>query len=447
MTADSAPITYDFPPLTRAEWERRLARELPAGRGPETLQWRPVAEPATLEPYYTGANAAPLPYLHAQPDSYPYVRGHKGASNRWLTLEPLTAEGNGRAAIDEGRAALAAGADGLALTLPDPAAVDYAALADAFDLTKTYVGFQLPAGADVSRFGQALTRALAAQNRPTFGRRGHVTLAGPDALTLPSAAMLDALVDLGRPAPDFYSLTVDGAALADAGAGPTLALALTLSQLVEVLSEQSWRGFAPETVVAELRCTVGLGTSYFHAIAQQRALRLLWANALSAFEVAPHQAALLKIHSRPSRRIVFATDPDTNLLRLTTTAMAAVIGGCDSLEITSFDAATDTGTTAFGRRQARNIALLLREEAGLAYAVDPAAGSYYLETLTDQLARDAWAVFQDIEARGGYRKAAATVAQLVADQRAEQDAAEASGQQVRVGVNKFVVVGSVSETA
>ncbi|MBC7447225.1 MAG: hypothetical protein H7330_04135 [Hymenobacteraceae bacterium] len=440
MAADSTPLTYDFAPLPRADWEKRLLRELPAGRGPEALTWRPVGEPAPLGPYYTAADIATLPYLHTQPDTYPYVRGHKGASNRWLTLEPLVAEGDGRYAVEEGCAALAAGADGLALTLPDPAAFDFRALAGACDLTKTYVGFHLPATADVSKFGQQLTAALTAQSRPSFGRRGHVVLAGPDALTLPTAGSLDVLVDLGRPAPDFYTLTIDGAALADAGAGPTLALALTLSQLVEIVSEQSERGFAPETVVGELRCTLGLGTSYFHAIAQQRALRLLWANALPAFEIAPHHAALLKLHCRPSRRILFAADPDTNLPRLTTTAMAAVIGGCDTLEITAFDAATDTGATAFGRRQARNIALLLREEARLAQAVDPAAGSYYLETLTDQLARDAWAIFLRLEAEGGYRKAYATVARLVAEQRAAQDAAEApGGQQVRIGVNKYTL--------
>lgn len=437
MAADSSPLAYDFSPPTRADWEKRLLRELPAGREPAALNWRPVAEPASLGPYYTAADVRALPYLHTQPDTYPYVRGHKGAMNRWLTLEPLQAEGDGRATIEEGRAALAAGADGLILTLPDPIAFDFQTLATTFDLTKTYVGFHLPAQTDVSTFGQRLTAVLTARNQPTFGRRGHVLLAGPDDLTLPSASTLDVLVDLGRPAPDFYALTVDGAALADAGAGPTLALALTLSQLVEVVSEQSERGFAPETVVGELRATLGLGTSYFHSIAQQRALRLLWANALPAFEVAPHHAALLKLHCRPSRRIVFAPDPDTNLLRLTTTTMAAVIGGCDSLEITSYDAATDTGATPFGQRQARNIALLLREEARLAHAVDPAAGAYYLETLTDQLARDAWTIFQRLETEGGYRKAHATIARLVAEQRAAQDAAESSGQQVRVGVNKF----------
>ncbi len=444
MATDSVPLapplTYDFPPATRAEWERRLARELPAGRGPETLAWRPTAEPVTtaaLAPYYSAPDVAALPYLHTAPDTYPYVRGHKPDINAWRTLEPLTADGAGHAAFTDGLTALATGADGLSLYLPDPTAFDYTAFASAFDLTKTYIGFHLPAGTDVSRFGQRLTQAMTAHGEAAFGRRGHVVLAGPDDLTLPPAAVLDALVDLGRPAPDFYTLTVDGAALADAGAGPTLALALTLSQLVEVLSEQSERGFSPETVVGELRCTLGLDTSYFHAIAQQRALRLLWANALPAFEVAPYQAARLLVHCRPSRRVLFAPDPDTNLLRLTTTAMAAVIGGCDSLEIPSFDAATDTGATAFGRRQARNIALLLREEARLAHAVDPAAGSYYLEALTDQLAREAWAIFQELEARGGYRKAHNHIAGLVTAQRQAQDDAEASVQQVRVGVNKY----------
>jgi methylmalonyl-CoA mutase len=438
MATDSTtPLAYDFPPLTAADWQKRLLRELPAGQTPDVLRWRPTAEPADLAPYYTAAAVDGLPYQHSQPDTYPYVRGHKGTTNQWRTLESLTAKANGHTTVAEGLEALKAGADGLTFTLEAPEAFDFAHLLGALDLTRTYVGYRLPAGTDVAMFVHRFTAALAARNWPTFGLRGHVELAAPHGLSLPNPAALDALVDFGRPAPDLFALTIDGAALADAGAGPTLALALTISQLVEVVCEQSARGFSPEVVVGELRCTLGLGTSYFHAIAQQRALRLLWANALSAFTVAPHHAALLKIHARPSRRIVFADDPDTNLLRLTTSAMAAVIGGCDSLEITPFDAATDTGATPFGRRQARNIALLLREEAQLARAVDPAAGSYYLETLTDQLARDAWAIFQQLEASGGYRKAHATIAKLVADQRDAQDNAEANGKQVRVGVNRY----------
>ena len=434
----ASPLTYPFPPLTRPEWEQRLLRELPAGQLPESLQWRPTAEPTPLAPYYTAEDAAALPYRHTQPDTFPYVRGHKSATNQWLTLEPLTARGKGHAAIDEARAALLAGADGIVFTLSAPATFDFNYLIGVIDLAKTYVGYLLPAGADAIGFVRLFTKALADRNQPTFGLRGHVELAAPHGLSLPNPAALDALVDFGRAAPDLFALTIDGAAFADAGAGPTLALALTLSQLVEVVSEQAARGFSAEVVVGELRCSLGLGTSYFHAIAQQRALRLLWANTLPAFAVAPHHAALLKLHCRPSRRILYGLDPDTNLLRLTTTAMAAVIGGCDSLEITPFDEATDTGATPFGRRQARNIALLLREEALLAHTVDPAAGSYYLETLTDEMARTAWTIFQRLEAEGGYRKAHATVAQLVAEQRDQQDTAEANGRQVRVGFNKYL---------
>ncbi len=434
-----ASLTYDFPPQTRADWEKRLLRELPAGQTPDALRWHPVGEAAPLGPYYTAADTVGLPYLHTLPDTYPYVRGHKTTANHWLTLEPLDADGDGRAAIDEGRTALLAGADGLELRLTDPKAFDFDYLTTAFDLTQTYIGFHLPAATDIRRFGQQLTSALMARNLPPFGRRGHVLLDGPDGLTLPSADALDVLVDLGRPAPDFYTVTVDGAALADAGAAPTVQLALLISQLVEMVIEQTNRGFEPEAVIGELRCTLGLGTGYFHDIALQRGLRLLWANVLPAFTVAPHHASKLKVCARPSRRIVFTPDPDTNLLRLTTAAMAGVIGGCDTLSLPPFDATQPTGATAFGRRQSRNIALLLQHEARLAQAVDPAAGSYYLENLTDTLARDAWEIFQEIEADGGYRSACAAgiITRLITEQRRLQDDAEATGKQVRVGVNKY----------
>jgi methylmalonyl-CoA mutase len=434
-----ASLTYDFPPQTRADWEKRLLRELPAGQTPDSLRWQPVGEPATLGPYYTAADTEALPYLHTLPDTYPYVRGHKTAANQWMTLESLVADGDGHTAVDEGRTALAAGADGLDLRITAPDAFDFDYLTTTFDLTQTYVGFELPAATDIRRFGQRLTSALMARNQPTFGRRGHVLLDGPDPLTLPKPDSLDVLVDLGRPAPDFYTVTVDGAALADAGAAPTLQVGLIISQLTEVVIEQSNRGFEPEAVIGEMRCTLGLGTGYFHDIAAQRALRLLWANALPAFAVAPFHASKLKVCARPSRRILFTPDPDTNLLRLTTSAMAGVIGGCDSLVLPPFDITQPTGATAFGRRQSRNIALLLQHEARLAQAVDPAAGSYYLESLTDTIAHDAWEIFQQLEAEGGYRAACAsgTVARLVAEQRQAQEQAEASGKQVRVGVNKY----------
>jgi len=432
------PLTFDFPPLTHEAWAQRLARELPAGQTAESLNWHPAGEPGVLGPYYTAADTEPLPYLHTLPDTFPYVRGHKRGTNAWRTLEPLRAEADGRAAVEAGAAALAAGAEGLELTLLAPGAFDFAYLARTLDLTKTYVGYCLPVGTDVTAFGQALVAGLAARNQPMFGLHGYTELAAPD-LAMAPARDIDRLLEWGRPAADFFGLTVSGAATADAGAGPTLQLALTLSQLVTAVDEQSDRGHAPETVIGEIRVTMGAGTSYFHAIAQQRALRLLWANALLAFHVGPHHAALLKVHCRPSARIIYGPDPHTNLLRTTTAAMAAVIGGCDTLAVTAYDARQTDGPTSFGRRQARNIALLLREEARLAHAIDPAAGSWYLETLTDTMAREAWTLFQQLEAEGGYRQAHAsgTVARLVEAQRQEQDELEQSGRQVRVGVNKY----------
>lgn len=432
-------LTFDFPALTAEEWQKRLARELPAGQAADSLHWRPAAEPGTLLPYYTAAQLEPLPFLHTLPDTYPYVRGHKGNSNAWLTLEPLTAEADGRAAVDEGKAALAAGADGLDLTLTHPTAFDFGYLARTLDLTTTYVGYRVPANTNVADLGKRLFAAVGERGQAIFGMRGYVEMAPTPDLALPSARALEDMLDMALPAADIYGLTIDGAATADAGAAPTLQLALTLSQLVTVVAEREGRRYTAESVVGEIRVTQGLNTSFFHGIAQLRALRLLWANTLLAFKVAPHHASLLKIHCRPSSRVVFAADPHTNLLRTTTVAMATVMGGCDSLTITPFDDAQPAGATAFGRRQGRNIALLLREEAKLAQAVDPAAGSYYLESLTDLLAREAWALFQRIEAQGGYREAHANgfIPALLDAQRKQQDEQEQTGKQVRVGVNKY----------
>ncbi len=426
-----SPLTFDFPAQSAAQWLARVARELPAGQTADRLTWQPAGETYAVAPFHTAADLAALPHLHTVPGAFPYIRGHKEAANTWryLDLVPVGPE-----ALADAQQALAGGADGVLFDLADPAAFDLAALSRTFDLTQTVVGYRLPAAADTPAFLTRLTAALHGRGQSANGLRGFVEVAAPD-LALAPASVLDALLEAARPAPDFYGLTADGAALADAGAAPTFQLAATLSQLVQILADLTDRGLEPETIVGELRCTLGLGTDYFQAIALLRALRLLWATVLTAFEVAPHHTARLRVNARPSWRIVFAPDPDTNLLRLTTSAMAAVIGGTDELLILPFDAATDTGATRFGRRQARNISLLLRHEAHLAEAVDPAAGSYYLETLTDTLAREAWAQFQQLEAAGGYRAAHATG--QVAAQVAKGAATPAVVGQVRVGVNKY----------
>jgi len=142
------------------------------------------------------------------------------------------------------------------------------------------------------------------------------------------------------------------------------------------------------------------------------------------------------IYSRTSLWNKTVYDPYVNVLRATTEAMSAAIGGCDSLQVTPFDATYREPSEA-GRRLARNTQLILKKEAWLDRTVDPAGGSYYLEVLTDSLARAAWKLMQQVESTGGFRKAGKWIAGEVEKSRAAKAAAVASRRRTIVGTNQY----------
>jgi methylmalonyl-CoA mutase len=143
----------------------------------------------------------------------------------------------------------------------------------------------------------------------------------------------------------------------------------------------------------------------------------------------------MKIHARTALANTSIYDPYTNLLRATTEAMAAVIGGCDSLEVRA---------VRFPDRLALNAQRILKEESHIDRVADPAGGSYYIEALTDALAREAWKIFQQIEAAGGYAKAQSLISDAIAQSRAAKEKAIASRRKVLVGVNNYPDVGETA---
>lgn len=171
-----------------------------------------------------------------------------------------------------------------------------------------------------------------------------------------------------------------------------------LAEGVEILAQLGARGVAPAEAAGALIFSFGIGSSYFAEIARLRAARALWARVVESFG-AP--AATMMILARTSHWTKTIYDSHVNLLRATTEAMAAVIGGAGVLAVEPFDA-TYREPGEFSRRLARNTQLILKHEALLDRAADPARGCYYLEALTDSVARDAWKLLQEIEAAGGY---------------------------------------------
>lgn len=214
----------------------------------------------------------------------------------------------------------------------------------------------------------------------------------------------------------------------EAGGGEALEVAVAATSTIAYAKALVRAGMPVAEAFARITLGLSADADYFLAIAKLRAARLVWARIATASGA----DAGARIEARSSRRMLTAMDPWTNMIRLTAAGFAAAVGGADSVVLGTFTDAMGL-PTAFARRQSRNAQLVLMEEAGVGKVADPAGGAGYLESLTDQIARTAWARLQEIEAAGGL--AAALSSGLIARHVAE--AAAARGEPKILGVTAF----------
>ncbi len=185
-----------------------------------------------------------------------------------------------------------------------------------------------------------------------------------------------------------------------------------------------------DTIASQIEFVFAVGPSYFIEIAKLRAARILWAQAVMAFGPQDDRACRMCLHVCTPRRNKSAYDRYTNLLRVTTEALSAVVGGCDQLTIKPF---------GFDPHLALNVQRIVQEESHLDAVADPAGGSYYIEALTDLLAREGWKLLQQTEAEGGYGKALASgaIGKALAETRAAREKAYSTRRRALVGVNNY----------
>jgi methylmalonyl-CoA mutase len=222
--------------------------------------------------------------------------------------------------------------------------------------------------------------------------------------------------------------------LHDAGATAVQELAWAIAEGVDRLAAETARGRAVDEAARDVAFVFAVGSTYFMEIAKLRAARLLWGAAVGAFAPADVASGAMRLHVRTARTNKSVYDPYTNLLRVTTEAMSAAIGGADTLLVEPH---------GFDPHLALNVQRILAEEAHLDVVADPAGGSYYIESLTDALAREAWSLFQQIEQAGG---ASAAIAAGMLDEhlqasRAMHEAAVSSRRRTLVGVNDYPDLG------
>jgi methylmalonyl-CoA mutase len=241
-----------------------------------------------------------------------------------------------------------------------------------------------------------------------------------------------------RKMPKFNSISISGYHMQEAGANQALELAFTLADGKEYVKTALAKGLDVDEFAGRLSFFWAIGMNFYLEIAKMRAARLLWSRIMQGFGAKNPKSLMLRTHSQTSGWSLTEQDPYNNIVRTTIEAMAAVFGGTQSLHTNSFDEAIAL-PTEFSARIARNTQLILQEETHITSVVDPWAGSYMMETLTQEMAAKAQAILDEVEAQGGMTKAVASGwAKLkIEASAAEKQARIDSGQDVIVGVNKY----------
>lgn len=443
-------IGTDFAPASVEDWRARVEREL--GGDPFDKLRKRTEDDIPVEPLYTreadlGADAAGFPGLP------PYLRGthplgvvgrgwevcnehdvptveecaqgitadlERGATSVWI-----------RVGLDHGTRVLTAG--------------DIARLLEAVDLQTTPI--YLESAQEALPLAAALVAVCRSRElepgvlRGGFGADPLGVLARTGSLHSGlRGAMAEArdLVAWSRHnAPGMRALLVSGVPYADAGATPVQQLGWTIASGVDYLRRLSDAGFSVDEVAGQMRFAFAMGSDFFVEVAKLRAARLVWAKTIRACG-GSEDAAAMAVHATCSWHTKTQRDPWVNIVRGTAESFAAVVGGADAIATRPFDSAVGPSDDR-ARRIARNTQLVLREEAELHRTVDPAGGSWYVETLTDRLARAAWAEMQRIEAGGGMGQALVRgyVRERLEQTRTDKERAVATRKAPVVGVNEY----------
>ncbi|HEX5095868.1 MAG TPA: methylmalonyl-CoA mutase [Acidimicrobiia bacterium] len=238
--------------------------------------------------------------------------------------------------------------------------------------------------------------------------------------------------------PKFNSISISGYHMQEAGATAVQELGFTLADGLEYVRYATARGLSVDEFAGRLSFFFAIGMNFFMEVAKLRAARLLWARIMKQQGAQKPNSMMLRTHCQTSGVSLTEQDPYNNVVRTAYEALAAVLGGTQSLHTNSFDEAIALPSD-FAARIARNTQLILAEETGVTHVVDPLGGSYYVEALTASLANEAWKLIEEVEALGGMTKAVESgMPKLrIEESAARRQAAIDRGDETIVGVNKY----------
>ncbi|ABD70517.1 methylmalonyl-CoA mutase [Rhodoferax ferrireducens T118] len=460
----------EFQTASLEAWAKAAAKSAPGGHV-EALNWH-TPDGITVKPLYTAADTQNLPYANTLPGFEPYLRGPQAtmyAVRPW-TIRQYAGFSTAEESNAFYRKALAAGGQGVSVAfdlathrgydsdhprvtgdvgkagVAIDSVEDMKVLFDQIPLDKVSVsmtmnGAVLPvlAGYVVAAEEQGVSQDKLSgtiQNDILKEFMVRNTYIYPPA---PSMRIIGDIIEYtAKNMPKFNSISISGYHMQEAGANQALELAFTLADGKEYVKTAIAKGMDVDEFAGRLSFFWAIGMNFYLEVAKMRAARLLWCRIMKGFNAKSPKSLMLRTHCQTSGWSLTEQDPYNNVVRTTIEAMAAVFGGTQSLHTNSFDEAIAL-PTEFSSRIARNTQLIIQEETHIPNVIDPWAGSYMMEKLTQDMADAAWAIIEEVEAMGGMTQAVDSGwAKLkIEAAAAEKQARIDSGKDVIVGVNKY----------
>ncbi len=412
----------EFPSVSTEQWMEKIQADLKGASFEKKLVWK-TAEGFDLQPFYRAEDLESLKHLGSNPGQFPFLRGNNETSNAWLVREQV-AVSNSQEANKKALELLNKGVNSLCFCINNKALIQegnfMAQLLKDIHLEQVEVNFTGSGMKDivslfvayVSEKGYDVSKVRGSVDFDPLGRLlccGSICSSFEEHMKTASE-----LISQSAALKHFRVLTVNAGLINNAGGLITQELAYGLAMGSEYLAQLVAMGVSSTAVAMNIKFNFGVGASYFMEIAKFRAARNLWSNIVEAYqpECLPDGctektskgycacACRMVVHAETSRWNMTVYDAHVNMLRTQTEAMSAAIGGVHSLTVLPYDQVFRK-TGEFSERIARNQQLLLKEESHFDKIVDPSAGSYYIETITEKIHKQAWELFVETENKGG----------------------------------------------
>ena len=401
MAENFEKLFDQFSPVSPEEWRAKAEVDLKGADFDKKMVWR-TNEGFNVQPLYRGVDIENFKTLDSLPGEYPFVRGTK-VDNDWAVRQNIDCS-DVQAANAKAREVLNKGITDLGLQVNGD--TDLAALLNGIDLSKVQIDLMCcpKCAAKVATKLVELVKAAGAEESfvgsVNFDPFKHFFKHGAP-LAADIKALAIELIKIAEPVKNLRVLSVDSLLLNNAGAYIYQELGYALAWGNEWLAQLTEAGVSATEVARRIKFNMGISTVYFMEIAKFRAARMLWAQIVKQYNPECDCACKMVVNAETTAFTATAFDPYVNLLRSQTQSMSAALAGVDSIVVLPFDKAYKTPDD-FSERIARNQQILLKEESHLDKVVDPAGGSYYIETLTMSMAQEAWKLFLDVEDNGGF---------------------------------------------